>query len=263
MKRLDGKVTVITGGASGLGRATVLRFAEEGARIVVADIDDRGGEETAHAVIAAGGAAIYQATDVRDETAVAATVRRAEDHFGQLDIMVANAGIAGAASCKRLEDVSEPEWATVMEINLGGVWRSFKHAIPALRRAGGGAMTSTASLAGVAILGDSHCGTYTAAKFGIVGLTRYFASELVAEGIRVNCVCPGSMTTNIRASMGEAGQTGRIASMTTSTRSTRRLVSDPREVANLHLFLCSEEASFITGQAMVADGGAELFVRLD
>jgi NAD(P)-dependent dehydrogenase (short-subunit alcohol dehydrogenase family) len=260
--RLKGKVAIVTGGASGIGGATVRLFAREGASVVIADINGERGSSLAAALNRAGCNSVYRHTDVSKSDDLAAAVALAEDRFGRLDIMVANAGMAGAASRKRLEGVTEDEWREVLDVNLMGVWRSFKHAIPALRRAGGGAMTSTGSLAGISILGDSLLGVYTASKFGVVGLTQFMASELIDDGIRVNCVCPGRVMTNIDESFGftEPDLEGARAARKSGVEDKRRdRVALPDEIAYLHLFLCSDEASYITGQAVLADGGARLF----
>jgi NAD(P)-dependent dehydrogenase (short-subunit alcohol dehydrogenase family) len=165
-----------------------------------------------------------------------------------------------------LEEVEDREWASVVDTNLGGVWRSFKYAAPALRRAGGGAMTSTGSMSGVIIMGGARLGAYTASKYGIVGLTSYFASELIDDNIRVNCVCPGRMITNIDESFGFSPSElvrARADRRRRTSSKHRRFVAEPREVAMVHLFLCSNESSFISGQAISANGGESLFLALD
>jgi NAD(P)-dependent dehydrogenase (short-subunit alcohol dehydrogenase family) len=148
---------------------------------------------------------------------------------------------------------------TIIDVNLKSVWRTFKATLPALRRAGGGAMTSTASAAGVNISGGMKLGAYTASKWGVVGLTRYFASEVEQDKIRVNCVCPGGMRTNVDESFGYNNAQDLAAAR--EKRNQMRWMSDPREVAYLHLFLCSHESSFITGQAILADGGGGLYLN--
>jgi NAD(P)-dependent dehydrogenase (short-subunit alcohol dehydrogenase family) len=208
---------------------------------------------------------MFVPTDVRDPNDVEAAVAAAEDTFGFLNVMVANAGVAGAASIKPLEDVTEREWRAVVDVNLSGVWRSFKYAAGAIRRAGGGAMTVTASIAGVQILGDSMIGAYTAAKHGAVALAQYFAGELASDGIRVNCVSPGGMLTNIDESYGLApGEVVRLREareLATAAGGACRASCEPLEVAYAHLFLCSDEASFVSGANIVADGGALVYQR--
>ncbi|MEV8511636.1 SDR family NAD(P)-dependent oxidoreductase [Dactylosporangium sp. NPDC051484] len=264
MARLKDKVAIITGGASGLGAETCKLFAEEGARVVVADVSVDRGEAVAAAIRDKGSEAVFQRTDVASSEDVRALVARAEETFGRLDIMVANAGIGGVASRKSLEDLEEDELEEVLQINLKGLWRSLKYAAPAIRRAGGGAMTSSASVAGLTILGGSNLGGYTASKHGAVGMTKFFAAELAADGIRVNCVCPGRMQTNIDESFGYDDaqlQVARDRRETAMQTSGLRTMAHPREVAYLHLFFCSDESSFITGQAIEADGGVNLFMN--
>ncbi|HXC78046.1 MAG TPA: SDR family oxidoreductase [Candidatus Acidoferrum sp.] len=267
MNRLNDKVAIITGGASGLGEATARLFAQEGATVIIGDIHSERGTRVADEINATGGTAYFRRTNVRVASDVEQIVAFAEKECGRLNIMVANAGIGGAASRVRLEDVTEEQWDEVMQVNPGGVWRSFKYAAPALRRAGGGAMTSTGSLAGVSIPGGALLGAYTTSKFAITGLTKYFASELAEDGIRVNCVAAGRIRTNIDESFGMPDEQLRKAKesrfATPDVVNGRRSIANPGEVAQVHLFLCSDEASFVTGQAIVADGGADLFPAMD
>lgn len=262
MGRMDGKVALVTGGASGLGAETCLLFAEEGADVVVADINEGRAADVVKRIEDLGRGAVYAHADVMKPEDVEAAVALAESTFDKLNVVVANAGIGGAASRRKLEDLSEEQFSEVLEVNLSGVWRTFKFAAPALRRAGGGTMTSTASVAGVSIMGGSTLGGYTASKHGAVGLTKFAAAELAADNIRVNCVCPGRMLTNIDESYhwseGElANARQRRGGIEASGLRTMAL---PREVAYLHLFLCSDESSFVTGQAIEADGGLNLFM---
>lgn len=264
MGRLEGKVAVITGGASGLGEATARLFAAEGAAVVLGDIHEGRGNDVVRAIENDGGKAAFAHTDVRRPEQVKALVELAESTFGHLHIMVANAGIGGAASRKQLEEVTEEEFDEVMQVNTAGAWRSFKYAAPAIRRAGGGAMTSSASIAGLTTLGGAKLGAYSASKQAAVSLTRHFAAELADDNIRVNCVCPGRMLTNIDESYGYDEQALAKAQTTRRTGKidgARRVICDPIEVAYLHLFLCSDEASFVNGQAIMADGGGELFLN--
>jgi NAD(P)-dependent dehydrogenase (short-subunit alcohol dehydrogenase family) len=267
VNRLKDKIAIVTGGASGLGEATSRLFAQEGADVVIGDMNEERGHRVVDEINASGGSAHFQRTDVRVSADVESLVTFAEEQHGRLDIMVANAGIGGAASRMRLEDVSDLDWNELMDVNAGGVWRSFKYAAPALRRAGGGAMTSTGSLAGLSILGDTLLGAYTASKFAVTGLTRYLASELASDNIRVNCVCAGRMRTNIDETFGMpadlVAQAKQSRHATPDAQDGRRSIADPDEVARLHLFLCSDDASFVTGEAILADGGSNLFVATD
>jgi NAD(P)-dependent dehydrogenase (short-subunit alcohol dehydrogenase family) len=264
MGRLDGKVAIITGGASGLGEATARLFAQEGAAVALGDIHEQRGAEVVKRIEADGGKAVFQITDVRNADHIKSLVDAAEATFGHVHIMVANAGIGGAASRKQLEDVTEDEFDEVMQVNAAGLWRSFKYAAPAIRRAGGGAMTSSASIAGLSTLGGAKLGAYSASKHAAVSLTKHFAAELADDNIRVNCVCPGRMLTNIDESYGydeRALQNARNTRATGKIEGARRVICEPIEVAYLHLFLCSDEASFVNGQAIMADGGGELFLN--
>jgi NAD(P)-dependent dehydrogenase (short-subunit alcohol dehydrogenase family) len=258
------RVALVTGGASGLGAATCVLFAEEGASVVVADVNEGRGSDVVKAIEDLGGQAVYQHADVKHSDGLEAAVAVAEQRFGRLDTVVANAGIGGAASRRHLVDLSEEQFDEVMQVNLYGIWRTFKAAVPALRRAGGGAMTSTASVAGVSILGGATLGAYTASKHGAVGLTKFFASELAKENIRVNCVCPGRMRTNIDESYHwteEELAAARSRRKAAVPETAQRTIADPREVAYLHLYFCCDESSFITGQAIEADGGLNLLMN--
>jgi NAD(P)-dependent dehydrogenase (short-subunit alcohol dehydrogenase family) len=264
MARMTDRVALVTGGASGLGAETCVLFAEEGAAVVVADVHEGRGADVVKAIEDRGGQAMYQHADVKRPEDVEAAVAVAEERFGKLDTVVANAGIGGAASRRRLEDLTEEQFDEVMQVNLHGVWRTFKYAVPALRRAGGGTMTSTASVAGLSILGGATLGAYTASKHGAVGLTKFFASEVAKDGIRVNCVCPGRMRTNIDESYHWteeelAAARSRRGQDVPSTG--LRTMADPREVAYLHLYFSCAESSFVTGQAVEADGGLNLFMN--
>jgi NAD(P)-dependent dehydrogenase (short-subunit alcohol dehydrogenase family) len=255
---LEGKVAIVTGGASGLGRATVELFAQHGANIVVADVNDVRGAETVRAVEAASGHAVFVHTDVGSSQDMQAAVEFAEGTFGRVDAMVANAGIAGAM--KRLEEIDDDEMQNAFQVNFFGVWRAFKYAIPALRRAGGGSMTATGSLAGAHTLGGIKRGAYTSTKAAVNAFTSYVASEVAADKIRVNCVCPGGMRTNIVESYGLSSE--KLQTVQAAFPKGRLLgafgdvlfpVCDPSEVASVHLFLHSKLASFVSGQVIVAD----------
>src|SRR6201998_136280 len=188
MGRLDGKVAIITGGASGLGEATARLFAQEGAAIALGDIHEQRGADVVKAIEADGGKAIFQVTDVRNPDHIKSLVDAAEAAFGHVHIMVANAGIGGAASRKQLEDVTEDEFEEVMQVNAAGLWRSFKYAAPAIRRAGGGAMTSSASIGGLTTVGGATLGAHGASEHAAVSLTKHFAAELADDNIRVHRV---------------------------------------------------------------------------
>ncbi len=251
MGRLSGKVAIVTGAGTGLGRATACVYAEEGARVVVGDFRDADGEGTVAAIRSDGGDATFVHVDVTSSAEVRALVEAAERSYGRLDIVTANAGILGRCAGKSLVEAAEDEIDEVMAVNFGGVYLTFKHAIPAILRAGGGAMTATASLA--ARLGYANLDAYCASKGAVVALVRSLSAELAPQ-IRVNAVSPGSMATELgRHTMEAKGQTEPQANTRTAGMVAPR--ADPRQVALAHLFLVSDEASFISGHDLVADAG--------
>jgi NAD(P)-dependent dehydrogenase (short-subunit alcohol dehydrogenase family) len=258
--RLQDRVALVTGGGSGVGAATARLFAREGAKVVVADISEDGKAVTDE-ITASGGAAVFQQTDVRRLDEVNAAVALAESTFGRLDTVIANAGTVGGSSvARRLEDLEEEQWASILDVNLMGTIRTFTAAIPALRRAGGGAMSATASIA--ALTGVAGQAAYSASKGGIVSVTRALAYELVADGIRVNCVCPGGVNTNLLAATDILpmlmAQMQAAATESPTPGALMNRAADPDEVANVHLFLVSDEASLINGQPIVCDAGSSI-----
>jgi NAD(P)-dependent dehydrogenase (short-subunit alcohol dehydrogenase family) len=248
MGRLDNKVAVITGAGSGMGRGTAVRFAREGAAIVIADLNEEMGAQAVHECIDAGGKAVFQKTDVTDEAQVKAAVARAVKEFGKLNIIYNNAGLGGAVG--PLEDITVENWDKSMAVLLRGVFLGMKHSIPELRKAGGGSIISTASVAGLRGAAGLHA--YCAAKAAVVNLTRSAAIELGPDHIRVNCICPGGINTpliyNNLPGGYEAGQQ-LLAAMQPIPRA-----GGPDDIANMALFLASDEAEWVSGQAMVVDG---------
>lgn len=247
--RLRDKVALITGAGSGIGRATALRFAQEGANIVVVDINDDAGAETVRQVRAAGGQAAYTRADVTDPTHAGAMIRFAETTFGKLDVLFNNAGISHA----RDDDAINTElavWDLTFDVNVKGVFLGCKYGIPALRRAGGGSIINTASF--VALVGAATPQlAYTASKGAVLSMTRELAVIHAREGIRVNALCPGPLNTELL-----------MKYLDTPAKKQRRLVHIPMgrfgeatEIANAALYLASDEASFVTGTAFTVDGG--------
>lgn len=249
MNRLEGKVAVVTGAGTGLGREIALLYAAEGARVVVGDIREQEGEDVVAAIREAGGEALFVKTDVSDSAAVEALVAAAERAYGALHIMTANAGILGTATGKTFADQSLEEFWRVLDVNFGGVVHAFKHATPAILRAGGGAMSATGSLAGHRSM--RTLSAYGSSKSAIASLVRTLALEL-HPAIRVNEVAPGGMTTEMIAHQAEERGEEEAA---VSARPAGASLVEPRDVALVHLFLVSAEGASVNGQTIFADGG--------
>jgi NAD(P)-dependent dehydrogenase (short-subunit alcohol dehydrogenase family) len=246
-KRFVGKSAIVTGAASGIGRETALRLGSEGAGVVVADLDRAGGEETVRLLRAAGAAAEFLHVDVADPEGVRAMVGRAVDRFGRLDVLHNNAYWAPLNT--PLADTSDADWERTIAVTLTGVFLGCKYAIPAMVRSGGGAIVNTASTA--ALVASPRFGAYMAAKGGVIALTRSVAFDYGEQGIRCNAVCPGLIDTPATAPV--LADRERRAWLTAKLLVGR--VGLPQDVAAAVLFLASEESSFITGQAIVVDGG--------
>jgi NAD(P)-dependent dehydrogenase (short-subunit alcohol dehydrogenase family) len=247
--RLDGKVALITGAGSGMGRAAAELFAREGARVVVSDLVDDAGKGTVDAVRAAGGEATFVRADVSQWDDCVAMIRAATDAFGSLDVLYNNAGIFPADDGGVL-DTPESTWQRVMDVNLKGVWLGCKAAIPVMRDAGGGSIVNVASF--VALMGAATAQiAYTASKGGVLAMTRELAVEYARQGIRANALCPGPIETPLLQQL-----------LSDPQRRARRMVHIPmgrlgraEELAKAALFLASDDSSFMTGAALVVDGG--------
>lgn len=251
--RLRDKMAVITGAGGGIGRAMAVLFAHEGAKVVAADRDEGAAEETAAIVHTAGGEALALHVDVTAEQGVAGMVRQAMERYQRLDILCNNAGIEGFHPAPMLEDVPAEQWDAIIDVNLKGVMLCCKHAIPAMQQSGGGAIVNTASI--MSFVGYSKSYAYCASKSAVMGLTRAIALDYAAQGIRVNCICPGWI---------ETAMVQRIAdSQIDPARAYRYFVRQhplgrlgrPEDIAYGALYLASDEASFVTGTALVIDGG--------
>jgi NAD(P)-dependent dehydrogenase (short-subunit alcohol dehydrogenase family) len=246
MGRLDNKVAVITGAASGMGRGTAIRFAQEGAAVVVADLNSQGGELVVSEIAAGGGQAVFQRTDVTREADIAALIDRAVREYGHLDITYNNAGVLGALGS--IEDVKAEDWDRTLAVLARSVFFGIKHSIKPMRKNGGGSIISTSSLAG--LHGVPGLPAYTAAKFAVVGLTQTAAAELGKDRIRVNCICPGGIDTPLINKT--PTPTGAMAGIPLGRLGT------PQEIASIVVFLASDESQYITGSAMVIDGGSQV-----
>ena len=245
--RVEGKVALVTGGASGIGRATALTFAREGAKLVVADMNEDGGQQTVHMITEKGGEATFVRTDVSQAVEVQALISKAVEMYGRLDCAHNNAGIPGGGRALTAE-YAEDTWHQVIAVNLTGVWLCMKYEIPQMLSQGSGAIVNTASVAG--LIGSRGLAAYVASKHGVVGLTKTAALEYAQQGIRVNCVCPGVIQTPMTARV--LRDPARQAQIT--ARPMGR-VGTPEEVAETVVWLCSDAASFVTGHTMTVDGG--------
>ena len=246
--RVAGKVALVTGGSSGIGRATAQIFAREGAKVVIADVNVEGSEETVGLIRAAGGEAVFLKTDVAQATEVEAMVKKAVETYGRLDCAFNNAGIEGSLQTTSEYDVTV--WDRVLSINLRGVWLCMKTEIRQMLSQGGGAIVNTASAAGlVAVPGMS---AYVAAKHGVVGLTKTAALEYAKAGIRVNAVCPGGVDTPMVQRVFSSNP--QFAEAAASAEPVGRL-AQPAEIGEAVVWLCSDAASFVTGLPMAVDGG--------
>lgn len=249
MSNMEGKVAIVTGGSSGIGLETALAFARNGACVAVADVDDNGGREAVQAIKETGAEAIFVKTDVSNSAQVQALVDKTLEHFGRLDYAVNNAGVGGESV--HTADISDQGWDRVIDINLTGVWLCMKHEIDAMQQNGGGSIVNVASILGK--VGFATAAAYVSAKHGVVGLTKTAAMEYATKGIRVNVVCPGFIYTPMLENAGMAEGTDLYAQI--ASMHPMRRMGTPKEVANMIVWACSDEASFVTGSSLMVDGG--------
>ena len=250
MKQLAGKCAIITGGASGIGRATVELFTEQGAAVVIADINSAHGQKLADQINANGGEAIFIQCDVTQAADCQNTVQAAIDNFGRLDILFNNAGVIRRSD---VPGTTEEEWDLVMAVNTKSVFLMSKYAIPVMAEAGGGAIINSGS--GWGLKGGGKAVSYCASKAAVVNMTRAMAIDHGGQNIRVNCVCPGDTDTPMLR--GEAQQLAQdeLDFMTEAAERPLGRYGEPMEVAQAVLFLASEASSYVTGTALVVDGG--------
>ena len=247
MGRLNGKIAIITGGASGVGEAAAKIFTAEGAHVVIADVDDANG---ARVVKEVGGKTLYVRTDVSRSADVEALVKKTVDTFGRLDILFNNAGIC--ISGRSILELKEEDFDRQIAINLKGVWLGMKHGIAAMLKTGGGAIVNTASTAG--LLGYSGLSGYGASKTGVVGLTRHIAVEFAHQGVRVNAICPGAIFTPMSKYLWP-GKSDAEHLERNALSSPMKRVGMPEDMARAALLLLSDDAGHITGHIMPVDAG--------
>lgn len=239
-----GTVALVTGAGSGIGRATALAFAKAGAKTIVADIAEHSGRETEAMIREAGGESAFVHVDVTSARSVENMVDQTVEMYGRIDYAFNNAGIANQTSVGAA-DFDEEQWDRMLNINLKGVWLCLKYQCRQMLKQGNGAIVNTSSIMGV--VSTPTGAAYSASKFGVIGLTKSVALDYAARGIRINAVCPGGIETPMTADPAMAEYLTRFTPMAR--------MGVPREIAQTVLWLCSEQASYITGQAICVDGG--------
>jgi NAD(P)-dependent dehydrogenase (short-subunit alcohol dehydrogenase family) len=252
--RLTGKVAIVTGAGSGIGRVTALRFAREGAQVVAATKEPADVEELSRTVAEHSAPIVPLLADVTQDADCRRMVDLAVDRFGGLDILINNAGVAADGT---VTETSDEDWSYVLDVNLKGVFLCCRHSVPAMIRRGGGSIVNTASING--IRGNSRLAAYCASKGGVVSLTHAMALDYATVNIRVNCVCPGAVQDTRMVSEGldrAADPAGRLEMLVSKHPMGRLARAD--EVANAILFLASDEASFISGVALPVDGARSI-----
>lgn len=246
--RLKDKVAIVTGARSGIGLVTALRFASEGAKVVVADVRDA--SEEVREMIERGAEGVFVQVDVSSEAQVKILMERTLAAYGRLDVLVNNAGIELA---KKVTDTSEAEWDRLMNVNLKGVFLCSKAAIAVMQRGGGGVIVNVASELG--LVGGSEIAAYCASKGGVVQLTKAMAIDHAADRIRVNCVCPGPVSTPLLEAIVEASSNPEEERRRIEEKTPLKRLGQPDEIANVILFLASDESSYMTGSVVLVDGG--------
>lgn len=247
-ERPSERVALVTGGSGGIGRATALALARTGAQVVVVDVSEAGGAETAQLIVEQGGAAQFMHVDVTDAQAVEEMIRATVATFGRLDYAVNNAGIDGLRA--RTADYPEDEWQRVLSINVTGVWLCMKYELQQMQTQNSGVIVNTASVAG--LVGFPGHSAYSASKHAVIGLTKTAALEYARRGIRVNAICPGYTRTPMVEKVFE--QVPDMQAKVTQAMPIGR-IGTPEEIADAIVYMCSDSAAFMTGHALVLDGG--------
>ncbi len=246
---VDGKIALVTGAASGIGRAAALAFAREGARVVVSDVDREGGEAAAEAIRKEGGESVFLACDVSSDAEVGTLVRTTVERFGRLDCALNNAGVATQGGL--LHQITLEEWERTLAVNLTGVFHCLRHEIPVMVEQGGGAIVNTSSGAGV--VAAPMLAHYAATKHGVLGLTKTAAQENARSGVRVNAILPGVVDTPmLRRHMAKSP----VIEQGIQAAAIRGTLGRPEEVAEAAVWLCSDRASLVSGTSLILDAGA-------
>lgn len=252
MTGFNDKIVIVTGAATGIGRATAKTFADLGAKIVLADIAVEAGEAAAHDIVSAGGQAIFVAANVGKTDQVEALIAQTVGHFGRLDIAVNNAGIAPRGA--PIAEMTEEDWDRTIEVNLKGVWACLKYECTQMLKQGdGGAIVNISSV--MALVSGPGLASYSASKSGVLGLTRAAAIDYARAGIRINAICPGGIgDTEITSAPENKADMDQMAQMTPMG-----LLGVPQDIASTILWLCSGSAGFVTGQTIAVDGGYSIW----
>lgn len=258
MGMLDGKVALITGAASGIGAGTARRFAQEGARVILADVQDGEGQQVLDEITGGGGQALYVHCDVSDADSVREAVETGVREFGRLDIVFANAGINGVWA--PIDELQPEEWDQTIAINLRGTYLTVHFAVPHLKRAGGGSIIVTSSVNGNRTFSSPGASAYSTSKAGQVAFTRMIALELGRDGIRCNAVCPGLIHTNIeeRTEHRDTEKLGIEVELPEGSPALNEGEGEPVDVADTCLFLASDLSRHVSGVEIYVDGGASL-----
>jgi NAD(P)-dependent dehydrogenase (short-subunit alcohol dehydrogenase family) len=258
MGMLDGKVAFITGGASGIGEGTARRFAQEGARVVIADVQDVAGEKVCGELSAGDGRALYVHCDVSDSQSVREAIERTVQDFGRLDIVFANAGINGVWT--PIDELKPEEWDETLDINLKGTYLTVHYAVPHLKRAGAGSIIITSSVNGTRTFSNPGASAYSTSKAGQVAFMKMIALELGSHNIRCNAICPGAIHTNIEAGTVKrhTEEIGIEVELPQGSPALDEGIGDVYEVADTCLFLASDLSRHVSGVEIYVDGGASL-----